>query len=412
MAMTRTRIGRVLAGWTLIAGLLAVNAANAQTSELILARSYVRAAGTPVTVTDIFPACDLAGRFTLIVDNNPDGQGAVTAGTIRVNGVEVVHDPDFKQQVPHLERLLSGIAASNQLEVRLGSQPGGTMRVSVGAVQSCGVRITSPTAGASLVSPEILVKGTVSATSSSDMSVVVNGVVAAMSGGQFAAIVPVDSAATSLTATLFDATGATVATHTIAVTVSAELVEPVVRLAAMPVSGIAPLPVNFVLGTAVPTGQIALDLKGTGHVDFQGPTLDGQSFTYGEAGIFTPTVRVIDSAGRTIAATTVVLVEDAHTVTTRFQALWASFRARLQAGDVPGALAHLAPALQPRFRTVFEQLGSALPTIATALTDLHVTEQTGDLAEAVIRQAEASGPALYFLQFRRDGLGRWLIEEM
>ena len=31
---------------------------------------------------------------------------------------------------------------------------------------------------------------------------------------------------------------------------------------------------------------------------------------------------------------------------------------------------------------------------------------------AVIVQEESSGPQLYFIQFRRDGLGRWLIEEM
>ena len=41
-----------------------------------------------------------------------------------------------------------------------------------------------------------------------------------------------------------------------------------------------------------------------------------------------------------------------------------------------------------------------------------MTDQVGDLAEAVVLQSEPAGQQLYFIQFRRDSLGRWLIEEM
>jgi len=30
----------------------------------------------------------------------------------------------------------------------------------------------------------------------------------------------------------------------------------------------------------------------------------------------------------------------------------------------------------------------------------------------VLVESEATGPALYFIQFQRDSLGRWLIGEM
>src|SRR5207244_9025345 len=142
-----------------------------------------RATGTPVTATDTFPACDPAGRFTLVVDNGPGGQPKVTSGTVTVNGLEVVHDSDFKQQIPHLERPLSGIAAANRLDVRLGSQPGGTVALSIVAVQSC-IRITEPAAGAALTSTEILVQGTLGATATSGVAVIVNGIVAAVSNGR------------------------------------------------------------------------------------------------------------------------------------------------------------------------------------------------------------------------------------
>ena len=105
-------------------------------------------------------------------------------------------------------------------------------------------------------------------------------------------------------------------------------------------------------------------------------------------------------------------VEDPQIVTARFQGLWTSLKARLQAGDVPGALAYLAPTLRPRFETVFAQLDANLPAIAASLGTLEVLEQVDELAETVIVQQENGVPMLYFIYFRRDSLGRWLIEEM
>jgi hypothetical protein len=61
---------------------------------------------------------------------------------------------------------------------------------------------------------------------------------------------------------------------------------------------------------------------------------------------------------------------------------------------------------------VFQQLGADLPGIAAGLGNLEVLEQLDDLAEAVIVQQENGVPRLYFIYFRRDSLGRWLIEEM
>ena len=182
-------------------------------------------------------------------------------------------------------------------------------------------------------------------------------------------------------------------------------------LVAAPSSGVAPLTVVFSLLRAT-GGTIALDADGNGIVDFIGPSRDGQTFTYARPGLYFPTATITDAGGTQSTVTTVVNVEDPQTVTTRFQGLWTNLKARLGAGDVPGALAHLAPNLQPRFQTVFQQLRTDLPAVAASLGDLEVLEQVGDLAETAIVQQENGAPFLYFIYFRRDGLGRWLIEEM
>lgn len=182
-------------------------------------------------------------------------------------------------------------------------------------------------------------------------------------------------------------------------------------LVAAPSSGVAPLTVVFSLLRAT-GGTIALDADGDGIVDFIGPSRDGQTFTYARPGLYFPTATITDAGGTQSTVTTVVNVEDPQTVTTRFQGLWTNLKARLGAGDVPGALAHLAPNLQPRFQTVFQQLRTDLPAVAASLGDLEVLEQVGDLAETAIVQQENGAPFLYFIYFRRDSLGRWLIEEM
>jgi hypothetical protein len=107
-----------------------------------------------------------------------------------------------------------------------------------------------------------------------------------------------------------------------------------------------------------------------------------------------------------------VNVEDPQIVTARLQAQWSGLKARLQAGDIAGALSYLTPGLQGRLQPLFQQLGAALPQVAASLGDLTVLSQVEDLAEGVLVQPENGTPYLYFIYFRRDSLGRWLIEEL
>jgi hypothetical protein len=53
-----------------------------------------------------------------------------------------------------------------------------------------------------------------------------------------------------------------------------------------------------------------------------------------------------------------------------------------------------------------------LPTIAANLEDIVVIDQSDDLAEAAVVRQQDGQPRMYFIYFRRNGLGQWLIEEM
>jgi hypothetical protein len=273
------------------------------------------------------------------------------------------------------------------------------------------ITIATPAEGATIPATSVQVRGMVTS-SLPDVGVSVNGLPAQVNGGQWFVEVPLETGSNVLTATALDTTGAQ-ATSSVTVTVPQAPPAPLL-LRALPESGIAPLLATWqvINQTGCPLVRFELDPTGTGTFGSPVATLDGVQTSYPVPGLWFPTLRATDDQGRQYTATVFLNVEDPQIVTARFQGRWNSFRARLQAGDLAGALAHLTPELRPQFQTIFQQLGTDLPGVVAGLGDLEVLEQAGDLAETVILQHENGVPFLYFIYFRRDSLGRWLIEEM
>jgi hypothetical protein len=364
--------------------------------------------GAPATASDEFTACDPGGSFRLVVLNGPGGQWRISSGSIFVNGIEIVKEQDFNQQIERIERPLRNVAPRNSVEVRLRSGPGATIEVRVEGMQSCGIRITAPAPGSTLTESVVLVRGVVPARPGGEVGVTVNGVLALADAGQFAALVPVDPDVTTLTAIATDPTG-TVSSDTIAVVVRPSTSGPTLLFQAVPAVGVAPLTIGFFLSSNASITQIALDLEGDGTVDFQGPGLEGQVFTYGTPGLYLPTASVTDATGATHGVTAPVRVVDLGAFDALLQAKWEGMKTALQGLDLPTALQFMASKARVTYEHLFTELAPLLATVGADLGDIRLVGVREDLAEYGLLVVEDGQRISYYVEFIRDADGLWRV---
>jgi hypothetical protein len=225
------------------------------------------------------------------------------------------------------------------------------------AIQRLTVAITDPVAGATLTPGSVLVRGTVDA-QGTYVGVSINGTPAAVQAGAFAVAVPVSMGAAVLTAVATTPSGET-ATSSVTVTVAADSTSPVITLRATPQSGAAPLVVGFSLTGAAGAAGVELDLDGDGVADFIGPSLDGQTFTYSQPGVYIPAVTVVDALGNRQQARALVHVFDRAALDGALQTLWATLQGALRAADVDAASSVFAVPRRARYRDRFVVLNGA-----------------------------------------------------
>jgi hypothetical protein len=346
----------------------------------------------------------------LIVDNGPAGAARISSAVIAVNGVEIFKQSSFNQQVSHLEAVLTGITPTNQVSVQLTSSPGGTLALAVIGVMSCGIRIQSPASGAILTDPEVRVRGTIPLSYGIGAGVSVNGSVASVTPGKFAAFVPVDNTVTALTAVATDAAGHELSHDTIPVTVQIPDTPSGVGLRVSPYSGLAPLTVTFRLGNDVPVSQVSIDFDGDGVTDFSGASIDGHTFTYTQPGLYLPSATAIDTSGVSHKATAVVMVPDRNALESLLQVRWGAMRDALRSGDVAAASQSISEGARSRYVEAFNLIAADLPDIDSILKPVSLIEVRGRTAILEMLRTDASGVEKSFeVRWALDDDGIWRL---
>ena len=154
---------------------------------------------------------------------------------------------------------------------------------------------------------------------------------------------------------------------------------------------------------------IDLDLVGDGTVDFSGPTLEGQTFTYPESGLFFPTVMLTDTDGNQHTASAVVQVYDQAALDALLQTKWTGMKDALQQQDTPAALQFIASRNRDVYKELFAELAPELPTVGANLGDIRIIGIRVDLAEYELLVVEYGQTISYYVEFIRDTDGLWRV---
>jgi hypothetical protein len=270
------------------------------------------------------------------------------------------------------------------------------------------VQITSPAPDTVINASTVLVQGTVNVPAGIEVGVTINGVLAAVHSGTFAAIVPVASDTTSLTAVATTAIGTT-ASHSIPVSVSTTQ-GPSVTLEADPKNGLTPLITQFVVRSDFVPVNVELDIDSNGTIEYNGSQVENQRFFLTQAKFYIATARVTDPLGAVFTVNTVVQVYDQNELDTLLQSKWAGMKDALIAGDVPGALGQILADSRDEYASVFNSVGVRISEFGSDMPRIEPVYFEGDYAKYRLRRPEQFGEMTYYVYLSIDTDGIWRIQ--
>ncbi len=367
-----------------------------------------------------FSNCELSAQYELVMINGmAGGANRVSQGMVLLNGIEVISSQDFTAAQPHITQPIV-VQAMNTLEMRLQGPIGAQVQAFIVCTANClVVSIDAPLADATINQPTMVVDGTVTTSSPTQVGVIVNQQAAKVFGSAYA----LDGVhVREVTGTIGPTTVIAEATNACGQRASTSLQVQTtespsnqVQLQISPDRNVAPSQVTLRVSIEIeqPVTQIQWDHQGDGTIDAQGPDLLEQTVTFTQPGLYQPKVIVTDDVGDTFEATAVVLVEDAVAFEAMLNVEWAGMLEALAQGDIEQALTHIHSRKREVLRHDWTVLKDHLGELA-ATFDVPLQLTDGNGARVVMQATNpimlGSVPFPLEVAFILDVDGQWRIK--
>lgn len=268
--------------------------------------------------------------------------------------------------------------------------------------------IASPSEGAAINRPDAMVTGTVTNPAGYETGVTVNGVAAIVYGNQFVANhVPLQEGANTITATATDINGATA---TASVTINAITTGNYIRLTADTASGVSPLDATLRVDGTFSINASTLSATGPAQPEILSSSADKYQVRMTAEGIYYFTGNTTGPDGNPYLDTIAIMATDKTQMDNMFKSKWDGMKAKLVTNDIDTAMSYFGDFSKDKYRRIFSDLGSDLPSIINSLPDIVFVSFYVNVAEYAINRFEDGVNRLYFIYFIRDENGLWKID--
>ncbi|MBN2569529.1 MAG: hypothetical protein JXB42_08895 [Deltaproteobacteria bacterium] len=360
-----------------------------------LALAITREVEDPPAVTiSADPATIQAGEFSILTWASTNAETCIIEpeiGSVDVNG---------SVQISPTETTTYTITATGS---------GGTATADVTiTILPIALEIISPSEGTTLSGPDVIVRGTIANSSGAETGMVVNGVIAVVSVGQFVANhVPVEEGGNTITATATDIHGNTTSAS---ITVHAETTGNFIRLTADTESGTAPLEITLKVGGSFSFTGSSIAYTGPGQVEFpENPIENEHTAIMTTPGVYYFTAAVTDAENNTYTNTVAIQALDEAELDALLRAKWEGMRQALAQNNIDIATSYFADSKKDAYRKIFNALSAKLPQISQELGDIQFIRMMYNSAEYDIRTTRNGNVYSCYLLFVKDENGLWKI---
>lgn len=374
------------------------------TTYIITATGPGGTATASVTVTVIYPP-------TVTIDANPStiypGQSSTLTWTSS-DADQVSIDNGIGNVEPNDSLVVTPTQTTTYTITATG--PGGTATASVTVTVNSIINITieSPTNGATINRPDILVRGRMSNAFNNETGITVNGMPACVYGNQFFANhVPLTAGSNTITVHALDNQGNT---SNKTITVTANTLQPHITLSPVDSCGIDPFDTVLRVDSIFTPDSLTFSDTSQGRIQYLAGT-EANEYTAGIAGpgVFYITAQAAYS-GHTFTDTVGMVAYDRNALDAMLRQKWEAMRTALLNNDIETAVKDISDRTRSAYHDIF---GSLTPehraNLAAELGDIQLIKMRGSGVEYDIQTTRNGKLYSFYLLFEVDTDGKWKI---